>query len=174
MLALMRQNIALNSLEDKVTALQLDWYVLPFYPPSPSRSRVLQSRSRGAPLPQEIKQSPPQLILAADCVYFEPAFPLLVQTLKDLTEINDISPDILFCYKKRRKADRRFFLLLKKDFEWVEVEDHPDKESYRREAISLMRVVRRRPGISKISAANAVIPTLESDVAPDLQTSLQQ
>ena len=42
------------------------------------------------------------LILAADCVYFEPAFPLLVTTLVDLTR--DQEPEILFCYKNRRKV----------------------------------------------------------------------
>ena len=51
------------------------------------------------------------MILAADCVYFEPAFPLLVQTLADLTLP---TTDVLFCYKKRRKVlakvqrERRF------------------------------------------------------------------
>ena len=43
-------------------------------------------------------------MLAADCVYFEPAFPLLVNTLKDIATDNT---DILFCYKKRRKASGR-------------------------------------------------------------------
>jgi predicted nicotinamide N-methyase len=42
------------------------------------------------------------LILAADCVYFEPAFPLLVRTLCDL--VADQKTEVLFCYKKRRKA----------------------------------------------------------------------
>lgn len=59
------------------------------------------------------------IILAADCVYFEvrnkrsgqrmladviqPAFPLLVQTLCDLAPVGqDI--EILFCWKKRRKV----------------------------------------------------------------------
>jgi predicted nicotinamide N-methyase len=42
------------------------------------------------------------LILAADCVYFEPAFPLLVRTLCDL--VADQETEVLFCYKKRRKA----------------------------------------------------------------------
>ena len=42
------------------------------------------------------------LILAADCVYFEPAFPLLVRTLVDL--VPDSKTEVLFCYKKRRKA----------------------------------------------------------------------
>lgn len=41
------------------------------------------------------------MILAADCVYFEPAFPLLVQTL---TQLSDVNTEILFCYKKRRKV----------------------------------------------------------------------
>lgn len=45
------------------------------------------------------------LILAADCVYFEPAFPLLVKTLTDLVAGND--PEILFCYKKRRKVSNK-------------------------------------------------------------------
>jgi hypothetical protein len=44
----------------------------------------------------------PDLILAADCVYFEPAFPLLVQTLSDL--VIDEKTEVLFCYKKRRKV----------------------------------------------------------------------
>lgn len=42
------------------------------------------------------------MILAADCVYFEPAFPLLVQTLSDL--VVDNRTEVLFCYKKRRKV----------------------------------------------------------------------
>lgn len=89
--------------------------------------------SRGSPLPTEVPR--PNLILAADCVYFEPAFSLLVQTLSDLA---DSTTEVLFCYKKRRKvlqdlilhfcfftvscqADRRFFVLLKKAFSWKEV-----------------------------------------------------
>ena len=95
---------------------------------------------RGERLPT---MGPLDVILAADCVYFEPAFPLLVQTLEDLAIQNGKQPDFLFCYKKRRKvkpfpsasekyvshlpsmtlsqADRRFFSLLKKKFAWVEV-----------------------------------------------------
>jgi len=55
--------------------------------------------SRGSLIPPEIPR--PDLILAADCVYFEPTFPLLVQTLTDLA---DETTEILFCYKKRRKV----------------------------------------------------------------------
>ena len=47
---------------------------------------------------------PFNIILAADCVYFEPAFPLLVQTLEDLAAQKGRKPDFLFCYKKRRKV----------------------------------------------------------------------
>ena len=70
--------------------------------------------------PSAIPISDIDLVLAADCVYFEvcevpvlkssakiqPAFPLLVTTLCDLSRSNkDI--DILFCWKKRRKASPR-------------------------------------------------------------------
>jgi predicted nicotinamide N-methyase len=55
--------------------------------------------SRGSTLTTDIPR--PNLILAADCVYFEPAFSLLVQTLSDLAET---TTEVLFCYKKRRKV----------------------------------------------------------------------
>ncbi|KAG6378406.1 putative methyltransferase-domain-containing protein [Boletus reticuloceps] len=109
---------------------------------------------RGEALPQEIPR--PDLILAADCVYFEPTFPLLVKTISELaTE----QTEILFCYKKRRKvlpsvekhctitycgqADKRFFTLLKKEFNWKEIEDDPSRKRYSREAISLLMVYRK-------------------------------
>lgn len=56
---------------------------------------------RGDPLPPSIPHKY-DVILAADCVYFEPAFPLLVKTLTDL--VPDKSVEVLFCYKKRRKV----------------------------------------------------------------------
>jgi protein N-lysine methyltransferase METTL21A len=83
-----------------------------------SHKRIfILSFCRGEPIPSDIP-SKPDVILAADCVYFEPAFPLLVQTLCDLS---DKDTKILFCYKKRRKADKRFFGMLKKKFSWKEV-----------------------------------------------------
>ena len=51
------------------------------------------------PIPTTIQC--PDLILAADCVYFEPSFPLLVQTL---SQLSDSKTEILFSYKKRRKV----------------------------------------------------------------------
>ncbi|KAG8889274.1 hypothetical protein FRB98_005087 [Tulasnella sp. 332] len=82
------------------------------------------------------------LILAADCVYFEPAFPLLCKTLRELQDAHP-SSEILFSYKKRRKADKRFFSLLKKDFRWYEVDDDPDHLVYKRDGISLLRLARK-------------------------------
>jgi hypothetical protein len=74
------------------------------------------------------------VVLAADCVYFEPAFPLLVATLCALA---GAETEVLLCYKKRRKvrarsrtsarltgrlqADKRFFALLRKSFSWTDV-----------------------------------------------------
>lgn len=55
---------------------------------------------RGESIPSCLP-SKPDIILAADCVYFEPAFPLLVQTL---AELSDPTTQVLFCYKKRRKV----------------------------------------------------------------------
>lgn len=45
----------------------------------------------------------PDVVLAADCVYFEPAFPLLVQTLCALAPVGK-EMEILFCWKKRRNV----------------------------------------------------------------------
>ncbi|WVF68137.1 hypothetical protein IAT40_002900 [Kwoniella sp. CBS 6097] len=98
---------------------------------------------------EDIKSSIPveacELVLAADCVYFEPAFPLLVRTLCDLAPLGkDI--EILFCWKKRRKADKRFFAMLKKHFDQQIVEDDKPgaREIYNRQGVSLMRLVRRK------------------------------
>lgn len=76
---------------------------------------------RGAPKPKPPNLPPRRadFVLAADCVYFEPAFPLLVATLCDLAdsdgnELNskgatepEPEPEMLFCYKKRRKVSLR-------------------------------------------------------------------
>lgn len=75
----MRQNVSLNDLDTSVTTAELNW---------------------GQPIVSPVPQKP-DIILAADCVYFEPAFPLLVQTL---VELSTPETDILFAYKKRRKV----------------------------------------------------------------------
>ncbi|KAI0366381.1 hypothetical protein BV20DRAFT_1055672 [Pilatotrama ljubarskyi] len=118
LLGIMKHNVSLNDLDAAVYVMELNW---------------------GEPIPADLPR--PDLILAADCVYFEPAFPLLVKTLADL--VQDTSTEVLFCYKKRRKADKRFFTLLKKEFTWEEVSDDPQREVYSREAISLLRLFRK-------------------------------
>ncbi|KIJ70428.1 hypothetical protein HYDPIDRAFT_78259 [Hydnomerulius pinastri MD-312] len=117
LLDIMRANVKLNQLESSVTVSELNW---------------------GEALTPDIPR--PDLILAADCVYFEPAFPLLVETLSVLASEET---EILFCYKKRRKADKRFFTLLRKHFTWKEVDNDPNREKYGREAISLLTLTRK-------------------------------
>lgn len=118
LLDIMRRNVKSNNLESSVVVSELNW---------------------GFPLTPNIPH--PNLILAADCVYFEPAFSLLVQTLSDLAET---TTEILFCYKKRRKADRRFFVLLRKTFSWEEVVDDPNRQIYTREGVSLLRLFKMK------------------------------
>ncbi|KAL1872156.1 Protein-lysine N-methyltransferase efm6 [Paecilomyces lecythidis] len=120
MLALMEANIKLNNLSPLVKASILDW---------------------GTPIPESIPQHP-AVILAADCVYFEPAFPLLVDTLRSL-----IGPDTIcyFCFKRRRRADLRFIKLARKAFNITEVEDDPDRPTYSRENITIYVIKSKSP-----------------------------
>ncbi|KAK6347677.1 hypothetical protein TWF718_005515 [Orbilia javanica] len=60
MMDLMQKNVAFNGLEGKVECGLLDW---------------------ADPLPEFVTKAPVDIVLAADCVYFEPAFPLLEKTL---------------------------------------------------------------------------------------------
>ncbi|KAF8528919.1 putative methyltransferase-domain-containing protein [Hysterangium stoloniferum] len=119
LLELMRTNVSLNGLATNVQVAELDW---------------------GTDIPPTIPRSP-DLVLAADCVYFEPAFELLVSTLSALATSR--KTEILFCYKKRRKADKRFFNLLKKEFTWEDVKDDPRREEYCRESIFLYRLLKK-------------------------------
>ncbi|KAJ3214738.1 hypothetical protein HK099_006683 [Clydaea vesicula] len=59
-------------------------------------------------------------ILAADCVYLESLFDLLIQTFKDLCPINS-KTQIILVSKKRRRADKKFLVKLKKFFYVEEV-----------------------------------------------------
>jgi protein N-lysine methyltransferase METTL21A len=112
MLALMDRNIALNALSGSVNAAVYDW---------------------GNPAPAKIPQHP-DVILAADCVYFEPAFPLLQQTLSDLIGDNTTC---YFCFKRRRRADMQFVKTIKKMFNVSDVDDDPDRATYARQNIHL-------------------------------------
>ncbi|KZF25571.1 hypothetical protein L228DRAFT_280803 [Xylona heveae TC161] len=112
LLSLMEKNIALNNLEGRVKPAILDW---------------------GCPVPPEVPAQP-DIILAADCVYFEPAFPLLQKTLVDMIGDNTV---VYFCFKRRRRADVQFMKVAKKLFKVETIGDDPDAETYRRENIQL-------------------------------------
>ncbi len=79
--------------------------------------------------------------MAADCVYFEPAFPLLLATLEELLELCQDAV-IYFCFKKRRKADLQFMKKAKKKFVVEEVEDQ-DRPTFSREALFLYTFKRK-------------------------------
>lgn len=96
LLGIMTENVKLNSLEENVHVAEFNWSVSLLFP----IQSLNQQAWRGGPIPGNLP-SQPDIILAADCVYFEPAFPLLVQTLVDLS---NTATHVLFCYKKRRKV----------------------------------------------------------------------
>ena len=121
MLQLMQKNISLNGLSRRMKACVYDWGSSPV-PTFPT------------------KTGHPDIVLAADCVYFEPAFPLLLQTLQDLIGPNT---KCYFCFKKRRKADMRFIKDMKKMFDVSEVE-YKDRDRDRRENIFLYLLARKR------------------------------
>ncbi|KAL7623478.1 Protein-lysine N-methyltransferase efm6 [Parahypoxylon ruwenzoriense] len=114
MYSLMEHNIGLNGLEGRVKAAILNW---------------------GEPLPQDIMSFKPDVILAADCVYFEPAFPLLLATLSDLLRLCPTAT-IYFCFKKRRRADMQFLKKAQKMFQVVEIADE-DRPVFSREGLFL-------------------------------------
>lgn len=98
-------------------------------------------RCRGEPLSQEVLDLKPDIILAADCVYFEPAFPLLLQTLQDLLAVEP-SATIFFCFKKRRRADMQFLKAARKTFSVIEIEDE-DRPVFSRDGLFLYTFTRK-------------------------------
>ncbi|PQE23952.1 hypothetical protein CJF32_00006786 [Rutstroemia sp. NJR-2017a WRK4] len=120
MFELMKKNITLNELDSHVVPLILNW---------------------GEPLPEEVVNVKPNVILAADCVYFEPAFPLLLQTLGELLELCQDAV-IYFCFKKRRRADMHFMKNAKKKFVVEEIEDQ-GREVFSRDGLFLYTFKRK-------------------------------
>ena len=120
MLGLMQKNIQLNRLDSRVSAEVYDWG---------SKPTPLFQTSTGHP----------DIVLAADCVYFEPAFPLLMQTLDDLIGATTIC---YFCFKKRRKADMRFIRDMMKKFSVTEL-NYDEKKADRKDAIFLYELRRK-------------------------------
>ena len=126
---LMQQNIVLNDLQDHVTSHVYNW-----------------GETRPSTVPEH-----PDIILAADCVYFEPAFPLLQQTLQDLIGSDTVC---YFCFKKRRRADLHFMKAVRKTFLVEKVEDDPDHDAYSSENIFLY--VREEFGAQTLLTARQV------------------
>ena len=81
------------------------------------------------------------MILAADCVYFEPAFPLLLTTLEELLELCKDAV-IYFCFKKRRRADMQFIKNARKKFVVEEIDDQ-DRGTFSREGLFLYTFKRK-------------------------------
>ena len=92
-------------------------------------------------MPKDIIEQKPNVILAADCVYFEPAFPLLLATLEELLELSKDAV-IFFCFKKRRRADMQFMKNAKKRFVVEEIEDE-ERGTFSREGLFLYTFKRR-------------------------------
>ncbi|KAI5857135.1 putative methyltransferase-domain-containing protein [Tricharina praecox] len=118
MIDLIHKNIALNGLQ-KVPELKvelLDWK---------------------DPIPEVIATKPIDIVFAADCVYYEPAFPLLEKTIKALVSDNTV---VYFCFKQRRRADMQFVKTLKKRFsmhEITELRQEPEYAAFSRENLHL-------------------------------------
>ncbi|KAK9774453.1 hypothetical protein AB5N19_08877 [Seiridium cardinale] len=117
MYSLMGHNIELNELQGRVKAAILNW---------------------GEALAQDVVDFQPDVILAADCVYFEPTFPLLLTTLSDLLTLCP-SAIIYFCFKKRRRADMQFLKKAQKAFNVAQVHDE-DRPVFSREGLFLYAI----------------------------------
>ncbi|KAL7275985.1 Protein-lysine N-methyltransferase efm6 [Rhizina undulata] len=106
MIDLIHRNVELNQMQEKVKVELLDW---------------------SNPLPKTIANKPVDIVLAADCVYFEPAFPLLEKTLIELVTEYTV---VFFCFKKRRRADLNFMKTIKKKLDVREAKDDPEYAKY--------------------------------------------
>ncbi len=85
----------------------------------------------------------PDVILAADCVYLEAAFPLLLATLTDLLTLCPAAT-VFFCFKKRRRADMQFLKKAQKAFDVTEVPDE-DRPTFSREGLFLFTFAQKQP-----------------------------
>jgi len=83
------------------------------------------------------------VILAADCAYFEPSFPLLLGTLQRFLGTRTV---LWFCYKKRRKADKDMVRMLEKAFDVQEV-----KGDWKRDGVWLLMIKQRKAVPKKVA-----------------------
>lgn len=81
------------------------------------------------------------IILASDCIYIEAGFIPLIETFFALT--TNKNAIIYLMYRKRRNADKRFFQMAKKKFEFVDIMDDPKRDEYTRRGFRLFTVKRK-------------------------------
>lgn len=124
---------------------------------------------RGETLPAAVVALKPDVVLAGECVYFEPAFPLLMQTLKDLFTLNaDVV--VYFCFKKRRRADMQFVKMAKKAFHVEEIFDE-DRPVFQRQALFLF-TFRSRTNVSPNNRSNGeAVANLNESMSQDAAKS---
>ncbi|KAL9058063.1 MAG: hypothetical protein Q9162_001925, partial [Coniocarpon cinnabarinum] len=147
LLPLMQHNIALNNLPSSlVTAAVVNW---------------------GEELPSHVP-SPPDVVIAADCVYFEPSFPLLLDTMHKLIGSKTMC---YFCQKKRRKADMRFMKLCKKQFHVTDCNEDPEVNKWRREGIFLEPIAGQNQPLSSFRPSLRRGPLRQPQSADDLTVS---
>jgi predicted nicotinamide N-methyase len=114
---LMNQNISLNGVDSHVKACSYYW---------------------GNELPKECDK-PIDIVLIADCIYLERNFQPLLDAMTVLSDKSDCL--FLMGYKKRRKADKRFFIMAKKLFKFDSV---PLEENLRVQNLHLFKITRRK------------------------------
>ncbi|XP_053545477.1 protein N-lysine methyltransferase METTL21D [Bombina bombina] len=90
--------------------------------------------------------TPPDYIIMADCLYYEESLEPLLKTLKDLAGSDTC---ILCCYEQRTmgknpEIERKFFELLKNDFEYKEVPLEEHDEEYRSEDIHILKIYKKK------------------------------
>lgn len=81
------------------------------------------------------------VVLASDCIYLEVAFIPLIETFFSLT--NNQNTVVYLMYRKRRSADKRFFQMARKKFEFEDILDDPNREKYARDGFRLFTVKRK-------------------------------
>lgn len=121
MMNLMQENIKLNNLDQIVKADILNW-----------GEKIENENS-------DLLKA--DIVIASDCIYLEIAFIPLFETFLELTQ--NPNTIIYLMYRKRRSADKRFFQIAKKKFEFIDVMDDPKREIYTRQGFKLFIVKRK-------------------------------
>lgn len=156
MFELIRHNIKLNGLQSKAQAMVLNWYVSAVSLDAQVFEKQYELADvcvwrRGESLPAKVLEQKPDVILAAECVYFEPAFPLLMETLKALLELNQDAV-VYFCFKKRRRADMQFVKMAKKAFHVEEIFDE-DRPVFQRQGLFLFTFTSKKKSGSNVNGS---------------------